>query len=99
MLFPCQQEAAFGNLAFWQPFGSVLVVGLGIPQSVCAYHVIPVVMGILTLATCLYILLELRMRRERRRKKRDQAAATKEERDTALVTKSTVHAGSEMAEL
>ncbi|XP_038060321.1 protein unc-93 homolog A-like [Patiria miniata] len=65
MLFVCQQEAAFGNLCFWQSLGAAAILALGIPQSMCAYHVISIVICILVFALGMYCLLELRLKRER----------------------------------
>ncbi|XP_038073593.1 protein unc-93 homolog A-like [Patiria miniata] len=67
LLFPDQKEAAFGNLCFWQSFGFAAVAILGVPQAVCAGHVIAVTMAALLVVVVLYSVLEITIHRDKQR--------------------------------
>ena len=64
LLFSDQKEAAFGNLCFWQSVGFAGVAALGVPQSVCAGHVIVVTMVVLVTVIGMCCVLEFRTRND-----------------------------------
>ncbi|XP_038057554.1 protein unc-93 homolog A-like [Patiria miniata] len=67
LLFPDQKEAAFGNLCFWQSLGFAAISFIGVPQAICAVHVITVTIVVLVTVMALYGVLEFRVKGDKQR--------------------------------
>ena len=63
MLFPDDKEAAFGNLCFWQALAFSVVSALGIPESVCAVHVVTSMLALVVVVLAMYLALEFQVKR------------------------------------